>query len=92
MLTRYSVVKKLSNKHSGNVVFRLVRLITLCHFYLHMSHKAAKSMAKLISQSCGDSQSAMLAKGPFKGYPSTRGCQTGLRKGLSESTEREYQQ
>ena len=27
-----------------------------CHFHFHMSHKAAKSMAKLISQLCGDSQ------------------------------------
>ena len=30
-----------------------------CHFHLHMSHKAAKSIAKLISQSCGDSQPAV---------------------------------
>ena len=26
------------------------------HFHLHKSHKAAKSMAKLISRSCGESQ------------------------------------
>ena len=30
-----------------------------CHFHLHMSHKAAISMAKLISQYCGDSQLAV---------------------------------
>ena len=29
----------------------------LVPFHLHMSHKAAKSVAKLISQSCSDSQS-----------------------------------
>ena len=29
MLTRYSVVQKLRNKHSDNVVLRLVGLITL---------------------------------------------------------------
>ena len=31
MLTRYHVVQKLNNKHSDNVVFRLVGLITLEH-------------------------------------------------------------
>ena len=30
-----------------------------CHFYFHISHKAAKSMAKLISQLCSKSQSAV---------------------------------
>ena len=29
-----------------------------CYYHLHMSHKAAKSTAKFINQSCGDSQSA----------------------------------
>ena len=29
-----------------------------CHFYLHISHKAAKSMAKLISQVCDELQPA----------------------------------
>ena len=34
-----------------------------CHYHFYISHKAAKSMAKLISQLCGESQSAvMLAK------------------------------
>ena len=31
----------------------------LCHFHLHMSHKAVKSMEKLITQLCGDLQSAV---------------------------------
>ena len=51
-----------------------------------MSHKAAKSMAKLISQSCGDA-GCLLAKGRWSHlkatrdiYPSTRGRQTGLRE------------
>ena len=30
-----------------------------CHFHLHILHKAAKSMAKLISQLCGKSQLAV---------------------------------
>ena len=30
--------------------------IRWCHFHLHISHKAVKSMAKLISQSCGELQ------------------------------------
>ena len=51
---------------------------SLKHFHHHISHKAAKSMAQLISQSCsvsacqGDMQ-------PFEGNPSTCGCLTDLR-------------
>ena len=33
--------------------------ISWCHFHLYISHKAAKSMAKLISQSCGELQQAV---------------------------------
>ena len=31
-----------------------------CYFYLHISHRAARSMAKLISQSCGKLKAAVL--------------------------------
>ena len=54
-----------------------------CHFNLHMSSKAAKSITKLISQLCGDSRSAVCLRMEdelFEGYTSTHGCQTGLRK------------
>ena len=51
-------------------------LIHWCHFHLHISHKAAKSMTKLISQLCGELQPAVcLSRGcggqPFKGDLST---------------------
>ena len=40
------------------------QMASIGHFYLHISHKAAKSMAKLISQSCGELQLAVcLSKG-----------------------------
>ena len=52
-----------------------------CHFYLHMSHKAAKkSIAKLINQLCGESQLAVACQGKmgtFKGHPDSCGHQTG---------------
>ena len=61
-----------------------------CYYHLHMSRKAAKSMAKFISQLCGDSQSAAVClprvDGAIERPPkSTHGCQADLRKGLSES-------
>ena len=40
-----------------------------CHFHLHISHKAVKSMAKLISQSCGELQPAVCLS---RGYGATR--------------------
>ena len=49
-----------------------------------VSHKAAKSMAKLISQLRGDSQPTVCLSeedGAIKSYPSTHGHQTGLRIG-----------
>ena len=45
-------------------------------FHLHKSHKAAKSMAKLISQLCGELQLAVCwsrGEETIKGHPSTRG-------------------
>ena len=53
-----------------------------CHFHLHMSHNAVKSMAKLISQSCGELQPAVcLPRGhaAIEGDPDTRGRLTSLR-------------
>ena len=40
-----------------NSILRMIR--AACHFHLHLSHEAAKSIAKLISQSCGKSQLAI---------------------------------
>ena len=48
------------------------------HFHPHMSHKAAKSMAKLISQLCGESQLAICLSredGAISRAPSTCECQ-----------------
>ena len=43
----------------GHVFTKNREMTHWCHFHLYMSHKAAKSMAKLISQLCGDSQPAV---------------------------------
>ena len=58
-----------------------------CYFHLHISHKAAKSMMKLISQLCVVNYSTctagcLLIKERwtlFKDHPSTCGCLTSLR-------------
>ena len=53
----------------------------LVPFSPHMTHKAAKSTAKIISQSCGESQSASACQGmmgSFEGHLSNRGHQRGL--------------
>ena len=59
-----------------------------CHFHLHLSHKAAKSMDQQFHAVSSASQvvihsqlSACQRKVvPLDGHPSTRGHQTGLRK------------
>ena len=76
---------------------RKMTSIGAIYFHFHMSRKAAKSMAKLISQSCGDLQLAVYLPrkdGPFKGHPSTHGCQSPdkLEKGQRESRPCNFQQ
>ena len=56
--------------------------IQWCHFQLHISHKVAKPVAKLISQSCWITASCLLVKGkmaPSEDYPDTCGKLTSLR-------------
>ena len=53
-----------------------------------MSHKAAKSMAKLIGQSCGDLQSLSACEGKMGHLNATRALmdiKQGSHKGLGES-------
>ena len=53
-----------------------------CHFQLHVSYKAAKSMVNLISQSFGDYSWLSACPGymePFKDHTNTHGCLTSLR-------------
>ena len=70
------------NKGYGNTKNSQMASIAWCHFQLHVSHKAAKSMGKLISQSCGTIQLAVCLPGemePYKDHPSTHECPTSLR-------------
>ena len=58
--------------------------INWCNFHLHILHKAAKSMAKLISQLCGEILYSRLSAfqgdmEPVEGNLNTRGCLISLR-------------
>ena len=63
-----------------------------CHVYLYISHKAAKSISKLISQWSGELQLAVCCQGkmePFEDHPSTCGCLTSLRNKPQKKLARE---
>ena len=55
------------------------QMASIGHFRLHISHKAAKSMAKFNSQLCGELQLVACEMDPFKDYLSTGGHLTSHR-------------
>ena len=64
-------------------------MIIWCHFHLHISRKAAKSMVVLISQSCGELQPVVCLSRlaiNFEDHSGTRGCLTSLMKQATANT------
>ena len=73
---------------------KTVKWCLLVPFYFHISQKAAKSMAKLISQLCGELQPAVWLSRDMEAvedHPSTHGCLTSFRTSHSKSSLGNFQ-